>query len=249
MPEEKSSERPQILSGLVPTQQASASASTDNFPPLPSITSQAATVIEQSPVPAGGDLFSMLNQNISQNNQIPSSGSAFNFIQNQSLSMSAKSDTTFPTTTANQTPTVGASKNPAATVDGLDDFEQLSESREIIEDRIFRLKLQIVDMTIMQQDLSDKQETLAADIKILQNQRVEARRNEAQAAECEDYDEAEKLNLKIQSIKQLIIAKEAHKKKLDEDTVSLESRKGDKYVELGQVVQKSKARLNEIRTT
>ena len=101
----------------------------------------------------------------------------------------------------------------------------------------------------MQQDLSDKQDTLAADIKILQNQRVEARRNEAQAAEREDYDEAEKLNLKIQSIKQLISAKEAHKKKLDEDTVSLESRKGDKYVELGQVVQKSKARLNEIRTT
>ena len=81
---------------------------------------------------------------------MPSSGSAFNFIQNQSLSMSVKSDTTLPTTMTNQTPIVGTSKNPAATVDGLEDFEQLSESREIIEDRIFRLKLQIVDMTIMQ---------------------------------------------------------------------------------------------------
>ena len=55
--------------------------------------------------------------------------------------------------------------------------------------------------------------------------------------------------MKIQSIKQLINAKETHKRKLDEDTISLENRKGDKYVELGQVVQKGKSRLNEIRTT
>ena len=61
MPEEQNNDRPQLMSGLVPTQQASASAGTDNFPPLPSITSQTAAVIEQSPVPAGGDLFSMLN--------------------------------------------------------------------------------------------------------------------------------------------------------------------------------------------
>lgn len=30
---------------------------------------------------------------------------------------------------------------------------------------------------------------------------------------------------------------------------SLESRKGDKYVELGQLIEKSRARLDEIRTT
>lgn len=91
--------------------------------------------------------------------------------------------------------------------------------------------------------------TLFADIKILEGQRYEASKNEAQAAEREDYDEAEKLNLKIQSIKQLIVAKEAQKKKFDEDVTSLESRKGDKYVELGQLIEKSRARLDEIRTT
>ena len=32
--------------------------------------------------------------------------------------------------------------------DNLDEFEELSESREIIEDRIFRLKLQMIDLTI-----------------------------------------------------------------------------------------------------
>ena len=34
--------------------------------------------------------------------------------------------------------------------DNLDDFEELSESHEIIEDRIFRLKLQMIDLTITQ---------------------------------------------------------------------------------------------------
>ena len=49
--------------------------------------------------------------------------------------------------------------------------------------------------------MSAQQDTLAADIKILEGQKSEAVAKQAKAAECEDYDEAEKLNLKIQSIK------------------------------------------------
>ena len=45
------------------------------------------------------------------------------------------------------------------------------------------------------------------------------------------------------------MAKQGQRKKLDEDTTSLESRKGDKYVELGSIVKKSQSRLNEIRTS
>ena len=111
----------------------------------------AATPITQqteqtAPVPSGGDLFSMLNQNISQStpqaNQMPGvGGSAFNFMQNQSsLSISVKSD--------KQTPgKPGESGQPSAAAD-IEEFEELSESREIIEDRIFRLKLQMIDLTI-----------------------------------------------------------------------------------------------------
>lgn len=47
----------------------------------------------------------------------------------------------------------------------------------------------------------------------------------------------------------MILAKRNHMKKLDEDSTGLESRKGDKYVELCQIIEKSKTRLNEIRTT
>ena len=52
--------------------------------------------------------------------------------------------------------------------DNIDEFEELSESREIIEDRIFRLKLQMIDLTITQQELSSQSETLLKDSKLLE---------------------------------------------------------------------------------
>ena len=44
-----------------------------------------------------------------------------------------------------------------------DDFEELGETREIIEDRIFRLKLQMVNLTITQQELSGQMENVSTD--------------------------------------------------------------------------------------
>jgi len=51
---------------------------------------------------------------------------------------------------------------------------------------------------------------------------------QSQAAEKEDYDEADRLNLKMTSIKSLIESKNANIKKFEEDSEGLESRKGDK---------------------
>ena len=76
---------------------------------------------------------------------------------------------------------------------------------------------------------------------------ADAQAAEAKAADNEDYDEAEKLNLKIQSIKALLTSKRAIIKKLEEDTSSLESRKGDKYVELGQMINRSQKKLDELK--
>ena len=132
--------------------------------------------------------------------------------------------------------------------DNLDEFEELSESREIIEDRIFRLKLQMIDLTITQQELSSQSETLEADSKLLEQQMLDAQAAEANAAEKEEYEEAEKLNLKIQSIKALLTTKRANIKKLEEDTTGLENRKGDKQVELSQLIVRSQKRLNELKT-
>lgn len=49
-----------------------------------------------------------------------------------------------------------------------DNFEELIESKEIIEDRIYRLKGAMIDYTMKQQDLSEKTSNLHKDIDILQ---------------------------------------------------------------------------------
>ena len=51
----------------------------------------------------------------------------------------------------------------------------------------------------------------------------------------------------MKSIKSLIDNKQTQLKKLEEDHAILENKKGDKYVELGQLISKSEERLNEIK--
>jgi hypothetical protein len=58
-------------------------------------------------------------------------------------------------------------KSPTMHTQPEEDFEQLGESREIIEDKILRIRLQMVDLTISQQELSAKIETLALDTQTL----------------------------------------------------------------------------------
>jgi peptidoglycan hydrolase CwlO-like protein len=49
-----------------------------------------------------------------------------------------------------------------------DNFEEISESKEIIEDRIGRIKATIIDLTLKQQELGEKTRSLEKDIEILQ---------------------------------------------------------------------------------
>jgi hypothetical protein len=48
-----------------------------------------------------------------------------------------------------------------------DNFEEITESKDIIEDRIARIKTSMIDFTIKQQDLSEKMVNLEKDIEIL----------------------------------------------------------------------------------
>lgn len=48
-----------------------------------------------------------------------------------------------------------------------DNFEEINESREIIEDRINRIKLQIIDFTVKQQEISEKVLSLTKDNQLL----------------------------------------------------------------------------------
>ena len=49
-----------------------------------------------------------------------------------------------------------------------ENFEEINESREIVEDRINRLKLQMIDNTVKQYDISEKIASLKKDIELLQ---------------------------------------------------------------------------------
>ena len=48
-----------------------------------------------------------------------------------------------------------------------ENFEEIIESKEIIEDRILRIKHQMIDYTMKQQDISEKIKNLEKDIEIL----------------------------------------------------------------------------------
>jgi chromosome segregation ATPase len=53
-------------------------------------------------------------------------------------------------------------------VEPQDDFEDLAESKEVIEDRIFKIRLQLIDLVIQQQQLRNAQKTLMNDLNQLQ---------------------------------------------------------------------------------
>ena len=62
---------------------------------------------------------------------------------------------------------------------------------------------------------------------------------EAKAAEREDFEEAERLNTKISKIKQLIAQKQNLSKNNEDDLAGIENRKGDKQLELANLIAKS----------
>ena len=66
-------------------------------------------------------------------------------------------------------PQIDNSSNPGPLVvdEDEDNFEEISESREIVEDRINRMKLSIIDYTVKQQELSEKMVQLQKDKELL----------------------------------------------------------------------------------
>ena len=66
-------------------------------------------------------------------------------------------------------PQIDNSSNPGPLVvdEDEDNFEEISESREIVEDRINRMKLSMIDYTVKQQELSEKMVQLHKDKELL----------------------------------------------------------------------------------
>ena len=90
-----------------------------------------------------------------------------------------------------------------------DNFEESTESKDIIEDRVNRIKTNLIDFTMKQQDLSDKMANLEKDIEILQLKLEDTTTQQQRAIESEDYEEADALNMRLSQTKNLIASKEA----------------------------------------
>ena len=110
-----------------------------------------------------------------------------------------------------------------------ENFEQVEETKDIIEDRINRIKITIIEYTIKQQDFSEKISNQQKDIEILQLKLEDTVTQQQRAIENEDYEEADDLNMRLQQTKNLIISKESQIKRLDEDHMGIENKKSDKY--------------------
>ena len=63
------------------------------------------------------------------------------------------------------------------------------------------------------------------------------------AAENEDFEEAERLNHKISQTQQLIKSKQHLSKNNEDDLAGIENRKGDKQLELRNLIAKSQDKL------
>ena len=113
--------------------------------------------VEQAPPPKS-DLFSFLNQKLSNTSTNIDSDSK-KVIENSAIS-SIDGDVEKTTNTFVETP---GPLHP----EQHDDFEELSEGREIIEERIFRVELQMINLTIGQKDISCAVSTLVTDIEDL----------------------------------------------------------------------------------
>ena len=137
--------------------------------------------------------------------------------------------------------------NDQKTSDDDDNFEEINESREIIEDRINRLKLQMIDFTVKQQEISEKVLSLTKDNAILAQKLEDISAQQASAIENEDYEEAEALNMKMTQTKNLISAKDSQVKRFDEEHMLLENKKTDKANELSHMLRKSIDKVDAIR--
>ena len=96
----------------------------------------------------------------------------------------------------------------SANDDQEENFEEILESREIIEDKIFSIKCRMIDFTVRQWDISEKIKALNSDIRILQSKIEDTQNEQAQAIENEDYEKADNLDIRIKQTRKLVEAKE-----------------------------------------
>lgn len=89
---------------------------------------------------------------------------------------------------------------------------------------------------------------LEKDIEILNIKVNDTISQQQKAIEKEDYEEADQLHAKYTQTRNLIQAKEQQIKRLDEDYMVYENKKGDKYKDLSTLIHKSLEKIGELKT-
>lgn len=81
-------------------------------------------------------------------------------------------------------------------------FEEILESREMIEERIFSIKSRMIDFVIRQWDIERKMVDFNSDVSVLQTKIDDSLVEQSQALEVEDYDKADAIDNRMKAIKQ-----------------------------------------------
>jgi len=119
----------------------------------------------------------------------------------------------------------------------------------MIEDRIFKIKCRMIDFTIRQWDINLKIKDLESDIQILMKKIEDTQNEQTLAIEQDDYDKADALDMRILQTKKLIEAKEFQIRQMQENFLSQELLKADKWQELSELMHKSISKVVILRVT
>lgn len=126
-------------------------------------------------------------------------------------------------------------------------FEEVVESREMIQERITAIKCRMVDFTVRQWDIQQAIVDMEGDIKTFESKIDQTLEEQQTAIENDDYEKADALDSKIQQTKRLIEAKEYKIRQLEENNLTQELMKADKWQELSQLMHKSIFKVSNLR--
>jgi hypothetical protein len=126
-------------------------------------------------------------------------------------------------------------------------FEEVVESKEMIEEKVNRRKYKLVDLTLAQRDIAHNIEKLEGENDILKERIKDCMAQQQQASDREDYDEAEMLAMRMGQTERLVESKLQSIQKLHDDSNALELKKAEKYKDLATLIRTSFEKLTEIQ--
>jgi hypothetical protein len=106
----------------------------------------------------------------------------------------------------------------------------------------------MVNFSVKQWDIQSTISDLKSDIDVLQKKIEDTLTEQQQAIEQDDYEKADTLDMRISQTQKLIEAKDYKIRQMEENNLSQELMKADKWQELSDLMHKSISKVNNIRS-